>query len=374
MENAIPSDASGESLVARVHLTNYRNYESADVELAPGFNMVAGPNAQGKTNFLESLALLSTTRVLRGKRDHEVIRQGSSVAEVVATLAGSESTLGMRIESGVRKRAFLNGMSLPRAADLLGRLPSVSITAEDLALVRGDPGDRRLFLDLELSTYYPSYLRHFSLYKRALEQRNSLLKLARETAVAEDQFEPWEWQLAEHGAAMVGYRQDWTQELRPRASAIHAELAPGERLDLTLLTDETLETGPTFFAALGAGRRAEILRGSTALGPHRDELLLAVNQQEARLFGSQGQQRTAVIAVKLATLTLARERFGIRPLLLLDDILSDLDQHRRVHLVDTAVHYAAQTVLTCTEVAAAGERVRQISRVFQVSAGVITSE
>src|SRR4051812_39993171 len=158
--------------VAEVSLEGFRNYRHLTLALSPGFNVLTGRNGQGKTNFLEALYLLSTTRLLRGQRDAEAVMDGSVKAIVAAEMIEGRTRLAISLERGVRKRASLNGLNLPRAADLIGRLPCVSIGTEDMAIVRGEPTDRRLFLDLELSALYPGYLRHFTLYKRALEQRN----------------------------------------------------------------------------------------------------------------------------------------------------------------------------------------------------------
>jgi len=166
--------------VSSVHLDGFRNYENETVLLSKGFNVLAGKNAQGKTNFLEAIYLLSTTRLLRGQRDAEAIRQGHSRAIATVELGESETRLSVALEAGVRKRASINGLSLPRAADLIGRLPCVCVSTLDMAIVRGEPTDRRLFLDLELCALFPAYLRHLTLYKRALEQRNALLRDSRE--------------------------------------------------------------------------------------------------------------------------------------------------------------------------------------------------
>ena len=197
---------------------HFRNYRELDLALEPAFTILAGPNAQGKTNFLEAIYLLSTTRLLRSHRDHEAILAGEDKCRVSADLlTGTE--VAITLEHGHRKKAWLNGQGLPRAADLMGRLPSVAITIQDLEIVRGEPADRRLFLDLELSGLYPGYLRHFSLYKRALEQRNALLRNAQERAksgfsVDAWAFEAWEEQLAEHGAAMRQFRREYLTRLQ----------------------------------------------------------------------------------------------------------------------------------------------------------------
>lgn len=366
-------DTSGEiRFGARsVALRDFRNYETLDLELAEGFNVLAGPNAQGKTNFLEALHWVATTRLLRGMRDAEAIREGADEASVTIESLSTNTQLGLRLVRGSRKRATLNGVSLPRAADLLGRMPCVSLTTLDLPIVRSDPGERRMFLDVELSQLYPAYLRHLSLYKRALEQRNALVRASRERFVPASEFEPWEGPMAEHGAALREMRRTFLARLAPFAREVHASMGGGEGLHLAYTPRDDAEDASALGAAFAASRAADQARGGTGVGPHRDDFAIAIEDREARLFGSQGQQRTAVVALKMATLEVAREELGAPPLLLLDDMLSDLDETRRAMLVERTLECAGQAVLTCTEASAAGPEILERARVFNVRAGAI---
>lgn len=357
--------------VAHVSLRDFRNYENLSVDLSLGFNVVYGPNAQGKTNFLEALYFISATRLLRGQRDVEAIREGANGMRVAATLADSGTEVAVTLERGARKKALLNGLALPRAADLIGRLPCVCVSAADMEIVRGDPSERRLFLDLELSALFPAYLRHFALYKRALEQRNALLRDSRERSHPPEAFEIWEEQLANHGAAMRDTRRAYIAELTPLAQDIHSEMGQGESLSLSYLERDEATNYEALLSGLAGSRGADIARGGTSLGPHRDDLEILVGDREARLYGSQGQQRTGVISLKMATLSFGRDRVGQPPLLLLDDILSDLDERRRALLVQIVLSKAGQAVLTCTEASAAGDTILQQAKLFEVHAGTM---
>jgi DNA replication and repair protein RecF len=364
-------ETSRPGTVACVDIEDYRNYERAHADLAPGFNVVFGRNAQGKTNFLEAMYLLATTRLLRGKRDSEGIRDGSDSAKVSATLVGSGTEIAFAMERGFKKRALLNGVALPRASDLIGRLRVVCVSAADMEIVRGDPSQRRLFLDLELSAVSPAYLRHLTLYKRAMEQRNVLLRDSRDRRHAAETFEVWEDQIAQHGASIRRFRNDFVAELGPFAESVHSEMGAGERLTLGYRTQDECLSYEQLLEGLAGGRLLDIQKGATSLGPHRDDLEIGVQTREARLYGSQGQQRTAVISVKLAVLSLMRDREGMAPLLLLDDILSDLDEARRRMLVDIVFSRADQAVLTCTEASAAGKEILSRAKLFEVSSGTI---
>ncbi len=360
--------------IRQVTLTDFRNYHRETVELSEGFNVIAGPNAQGKTNFLEALYLLATTRLLRGKKDAEAIRDEAERATVSAIQFETETELSFLLERGVKKKALLNGLALPRASDLIGRLRCVCVSAADMEIVRGDPSQRRLFLDLELSALSPAYLRHLTLYKRAMEQRNALLRDSRERIHPPESFEVWEDQIAQHGAEIRNARLKFAEDLSPFAESVHHEMGAGEGLQLAYRIQDEAVTYESLLSGLAHGRSADVGRGATSLGPHRDDLDIQVDSREARLFGSQGQQRTAVIALKMATLSLIRDREGIPPMLLLDDILSDLDENRRAMLVEIVLSRAGQAVLTCTEASAAGDVILSRAKLFQVSDGTIQEQ
>lgn len=354
----------------RVVLTNFRNYRGLSLTLSSGFNVLSGPNAQGKTNFLEALALIASSRLLRGQRDAEAILEGEARAMVQVELGNGATSLGMALERGVKKRATLNGMNLPRAADLIGRMPAVCVTSADMELARGEPSERRMFLDLELSSLYPSYLRHLTGYRRALDQRNALLRHHTGWTPAE-LFEPWESQLSEHGAPLRQMRAAYVERLVPLAREVHSKMGHGEALSLHYVPKDDSTDPEALRAALEASRTHDAARGGTAVGPHRDDMSIVIGERDARLFGSQGQQRTAVIALKLACLQVAQEEIGRPSLLLLDDILSDLDEGRRSLLVEVVLERAGQAVLTCTEASAAGKRILELASVFEVRAGEI---
>lgn len=349
-------------------IQNFRNLDEVWLEPSQTFNILAGANAQGKTSILEAIHLVSTGRVLRGSKDSNAIQHEKDASIVKAVLTSSKTELLVELAHGKRKRTSINGLGLRRASDLMGRLPSVCFWAGDLAISQGEPAARRLFLDAELSQVYPGYLQSFALYKRALEQRNSLLKKSREgDRVDPDEFDAWEVHLATAGTDIRQYRQEYVAELSVISRQQHQAIAPAENFELSIdLADET-----DLATSLREFRVSDIRRGSTSVGPHRDDLVLCVNGMNVRQFGSQGQQRSVVISLKLGVLELARQKFGFPPLLLLDDIFSDLDASRRVQLVETASHLGGQVFLTCTEAEQAGEKLRAESRIYSVASGRI---
>lgn len=356
-------------MIERLICRRFRCLGEVSLEPGKGFNIIAGQNAQGKTSLLEAIHLCSTGRVWRGSRDLQAIQEGSEDFSVECTLSSSGTSLGVSLVRGGRKRALLNGVGLPRASDLLGRMPTVSFSARDLEIVSGDPADRREFLDEELSQMFPAYLRAFAGYKRALEQRNALLRQSRETGWMDaGLFSVWEAPLAEHGSQLRKMRQSWTEELQDEAKRAHGFLGAGEDLSLDYeARDEGLDE-----ESLRRSRGDDIARGSTGIGPHRDELMIRVAGREARLYASQGQQRTAVIALKLAVQALASRSFGLPPVLLLDDVFSDLDSSRRSRLVSHALQEGGQVFLTCTEAEQAGKELMERSQIFLVQSGQVS--
>ena len=359
------------SALDRISLYNYRNYRAANISLAPNLNVLAAENAQGKTNLLEAIFLLSTGRVLRGKLDKEAILEGEQESRVEGILNGSETKLAVTLESRGRKKAYVNSNPLPRTSDLLGRLPSVCISLEEMVLVRGEPADRRLALDLDLSALYPAYLSHLAHYKRALEQRNALLRQARFQSV-QGFIEPWNEQLAEHGSSLRSFRLRYVDEVFPYAAAQHSELSDGEDLKLDYLSKDNAITQQELLSEIENEQRGDLERASTSVGPHRDDLMIQIDGKEARLFGSQGQQRTAVLALRLGHLKLIEDVTSEVPILLLDDILSDLDSKRRNHLINSVLAHKGQSILTCTDIDAAGADISNRARIFSVYDGTIT--
>lgn len=355
--------------VRRLELRNFRNFQCLNLEVPSGFTIVAGQNAQGKTNLLEAVYALSTTRLLRSSRDADAIMNGCDSAGITAEVGPYSTSVELKFERGLRKKALLNGMPCPRASDIIGRVPSVVISSLDLAIARGEPADRRLFLDMTLSQTSPSYLEAFTNYRRALEHRNSLLKAAFLREVRVEELEVWEDVLAASGSAIRRQRRDFLEALDLRGKEAHSFLGGGEQLAVEYESKDDAESPEGLLSAYQSGRAIEIQRGTTQIGPHRDDIKLDVGGLDLRYFGSQGQQRTAVISLKLATLLTSADRLGMFPVLLLDDMLSDLDEGRRKRLVEWILGNAQQAILTCTEASAAGPDLLQRAAVYTVSAG-----
>lgn len=333
--------------VEHIELQEFRVYARAEVTFSPGVNILVGPNAAGKTTVLEALSLLATGRSFRGATDGDLARDGGPGYRVAGryTTALSSHTVEVRYTAaapplGAVKVAAVDGQRLGRPGELLGRLPLVSFSPDDLSLVKGGPAERRRFLDVFLAQTHPLYRDTLSRYQRTLAQRNALLgdlgarRLS--TAAAAMQLEPWDEALAAEAAVVQRHRDEAAGRLAgPAARAFHG-------LDPAPLA---LHYQPDPFDP--GHLPDELKRGLTLSGPHRDELLLTIGGQDARRFASQGQQRSVVLALKLSARQGIEDESGEAPVLLLDDVMSELDPGRRAALLPLLGR--CQAVVTATD-------------------------
>ena len=356
--------------VSQLQLTNFRNYARLQLQPDAGLCVLTGDNAAGKTNVLEAVFLCALGRSHRTSRDAELIRESEQPGAVALTLhtRGGTRSISCKLMAGERKRVLIDGTALSRSGELLGCLNVVMFAPEDLMLVKGGPGERRRFLDMEISQLRPAYYYTLQQYNVALKQRNALLKAEAETAL----LEPWDEQLSRLGAAITAERAQFLSELGGIASRLHLQLSGGRETLLLAYQPNLPDAEPDRLAAAMRERLFDALerdrfRGSTSVGPHRDDVAMALDGSDVRVYGSQGQQRTVVLSLKLSELQIMRQLRGESPVLLLDDVFSELDRRRQRMLLDAV--QGCQTFLTCThleELSAAGALQMQV---YSVSAG-----
>jgi len=373
-------------------LHNFRNYVRLDLDMPSGVTVLLGDNAQGKTNLLEAIYYLATTRSPHAGADSELVNWLAAEQEPLpyARLVGrmvrgaTESTIEITLtqqansETRYRKQIRLNGVA-KRAMDVLGQLNVVLFLPEDITLVSGSPSLRRRYLDATLCQIQPVYCRSLSRYNQVVTQRNALLRDLRERGGDPGQLAFWDERLVEHGAYLAGRRWEALLALDQLAHNIHGKLTDGgEQLHLRYVpsveTDGPVGTdavGAAFRAHLRALRQREIASGMTLVGPHRDEVRFVVNDVDAGIYGSRGQQRTAALALKLAEVDLMRRETGQQPVLLLDDVLSELDEHRRSFLVHALEDGVEQVIITTTDARILPEQFLQRCRLWQVQMGRI---
>jgi DNA replication and repair protein RecF len=337
-------------LTLRLH--QFRNYESACLRPAAGVTVLHGANAQGKTNLIEALYLCCVGRSHRTRRDADLVRWGAAAARVDAEAMREDGPHGVSVvltpAQARKKQVRVNGAPVQRLGEMMGHLNAVLFSPEDLRLVKDGPEGRRRFLDMEMSQLQPAYFYALQRYARALAQRNDLLRqlaAGRSSSALPDTLDAWDEQLAHFGGQIVQRRRAYMARLSERARAIHAELSGG-REDLILGYGTAVPDEAGLLAQLRARRADDLRRGTTGLGPHRDDFSMLLNGHEARAFASQGQQRTIALALKLSELDVMHEALGEWPMLLLDDVMSELDAARRLMLVGRMDK--VQTIITCT--------------------------
>ncbi len=367
-----------------LHLRQFRNYQEQKVEFTAAKTILVGNNAQGKSNLLEAVELLATLRSHRMARDRDLIREGEPVAQIQANLERQNgiSDLTLTLRRNGRRSVALNGESVRRQMDFLGVLNAVQFSSLDLDLVRGGPDGRRNWLDTLLIQLEPIYAHIWQQYNQVLRQRNAFLKQAQDSASSTQNLEQlavWDAQLATTGTKVIRRRDRAIQRLAPIAATWHANISGStEVLQIKYLPSVPLtqnhpeEVQLAFLTKIQQRSVAELYRGTTLVGPHRDEVELTINQTPARQYGSQGQQRTLVLALKLAELQLIEEVVKEPPLLLLDDVLAELDPSRQNQLLD-AIQDRFQTLITTTHLSSFDSQWLNSSQVLLVSAGEISS-
>ena len=383
--------------ITRLDLFDFRNYTALTFVPSPGLNLIVGPNAQGKTNLLEAIYILATTKSVRAGRDGEMVRFGADACRVVAEVH-RETQGDVRVElaigsptatniGGERKIVKVNNGRQARVTDLIGNVNAVLFSSVDLEIVKGEPEDRRRFLNYEVAQVSPRYALAYGAYKRSLEQRNRLLKDIKFGGAGINSLDVWTEQIAEHGAKLIERRRAYVEKLAIHTSAMHEaltegretqvlEYAPSFALAPGVITADEVKTA--FIAALADLRRDELQRGTTLLGPQRDDLRFCVGADaagaiEVQTFGSQGQQRTAALALRLAERRLIEEMVGEPPIVLLDDVLSDLDEFRRAQIFALALS-GGQTFLTTTDLAAIPKEAVGNATIWRVTNGIVEQE
>ncbi len=345
--------------IERLRLRNFRNYAELDLRLHPGMNLFFGQNGAGKTNLLEAVHYCALGKSHRAAGDRDAVRRdepGGAVGVSVLSDGGSRSEISIRLTPGEArgKAVFIDRKRAARMADLMGRVRCVIFSPEDLMLVREGPSVRRRFLDMLLSQLDPTYFLALQRYTRALEQRNSALREQKRTGQREDGLLfSYERLMAEAASVIIPGRRRVGARLRSAASEKYAAVCGRDSEVFDLLYEPCTEAAdPAVIreetALIWRGRRDEDrIRGGTSFGPHREDLRLTLDGREMKLYASQGQIRTAALAMKLAQLALIEEVSGEKPVLLLDDVMSELDMTRRTRLLEEIG--GALTFVTCTD-------------------------
>lgn len=336
--------------IKNLKLKNFRNYENESISFGEGLNVLFGKNAQGKTNCAEAVFYLCTGTSPRCRREKQLIRHGCDCAEISALAEGvyGEIEISAKItESG--REVKLNGNKITRNADILGNIYSVFFSPHELRLIQDGPDERRRFLNVSISQLSRPYYVALSRYNKILEQRNNLLK-NRDLQLVYETLPVWDEQLCKYAAVIASKRAEFVEMLAPIAAQIHAYITDGaEKLEVSpekKYKGDEKQLSERLFSELSANYDRDIRLGFTASGPHRDDLDIVIDGTDAKNFASQGQTRTAALSIKLAEVEIFKKLSGEYPVLVLDDVMSELDLPRRKKLATRT--QGLQTILTCT--------------------------
>ncbi|MCI8553533.1 MAG: DNA replication/repair protein RecF [Clostridiales bacterium] len=350
-------------MVQRLGWDGFRNLKVGELEPSPGVNILFGDNAQGKTNLLESLWLFTGGKSFRGAKDTEMVGFDREQASLFLTFTAQEREQEAEIQIEKRRRATLNGIAQPAPGRLTGVFGAVVFSPIHLGLVKEGPEGRRRFLDAACCQLKPAYMKALAVYQRVLNQRNALLRDKNRPAGFSQLLEIWDNRLAQAGGSLLTARQRYVEQLQPVASEHYRGLSHNcEQLKISYHSTagelsveksegrETAEWTACLLEALHSHRQSDQLAGFTTVGPHRDDLLLEVDGLSARSYASQGQQRSVVLALKLAEASLLEQAIGEKPVVLLDDVMSELDMSRQDYLLNRMGE--GQVFITCCDPAA----------------------
>lgn len=352
--------------IENIRLHNFRNYGELSLDFDPNLNIFLGKNAQGKTNLLESIYFLALTRSHRTSHDRELIGWEAKEMAVAASIAKKNTHVPLEVRLNSKGReAFVNHLRENRLADYIGQLNLIMFAPEDLELIKGSPSVRRRFLDMEIGQIRPVYLYDSLRYNRALKERNAYLKFD-EDKIDEHFLAVLDEQLVEHGNKVIAERENFIKNLEYYAQTIHNQLTHGAE-HLTISYKKHVQED--FAAELEKRHSFDIFRHQTSVGPHRDDLLFFVNGINVADFGSQGQQRTVALSIKLAEIDLIFAETGDYPILLLDDVMSELDNSRQLDLLETTLG-KTQTFITTTTLEHLQGLPEKLS-IFNVNAGSV---
>lgn len=359
-------------IIESVELKNYRNYDELHMDFSQGTNLLYGDNAQGKTNVLEAIYIACTTKSHRGTKDKDIIQFDRDESHIKLTVRKNDVPyrIDMHLKKNKAKGVAVNGIPIRKASELFGIVNVVFFSPEDLNLIKNGPAERRRFIDLELCQLNKLYVHALVQYNRIVIQRNKLLKELSFKPEYEETLDVWDMQLVQYGREVIRHRAEFISQLNEIIRGIHLQLS-GEKEELAIHYDPNVHPDQ-FEQALKKSRFQDMKQKTTLTGPHRDDISFYVNEIDIRKFGSQGQQRTAALSLKLAEIELVKKLVHDYPILLLDDVLSELDGNRQNHLLSVINHI--QTMITCTGLEDFINNRFKIDKIFKVVSGTIISE
>ncbi len=356
--------------IKKIKINNYRNYSEAEIDFHDKMNIIYGDNAQGKTNILESIYICATTKSHQGSRDKEIIKIGCDEAHVKMYIEkeGLEHYIDLHLKKNKPKGIAINGIPIKKSAELMGIINIVLFSPEDLNIIKNGPSERRRFTDMELCQLSRIYLDNLYRYSKVLNQRNHLLKQISHDESLYETLSVWDEQLIRYGKEIIRERKDFIEQLNDISSEIHRKLT-GEKENLSIQYEPCVSE-EEFAEKLYKNYKRDMYYQMTHIGPHRDDIKFISNDMDLRTYGSQGQKRTAALSLKLSEIEIVKKKTGDVPVLLLDDVLSELDRNRQNYLLESIE--GVQTIITCTGLEEFINHSLDVNSIYRIENGNVT--
>ena len=360
--------------IKNIELKDFRNYESLNTVFNENVNIFIGNNAQGKTNLLEAIYMNAMARSFKTSKDRELIRFGEEFCKIKtsAFFDNDEHITEIVINKEGKKGVKLDGVKIRKTSELLERIFIIIFSPEDLKIVKDEPEKRSRFIDRELCQIKPGYFNDLGNYRRVLKQRNTYLK---EMSIDSSVLDIWDHELARYGSRVISRRSEFIERIDGISRNIHTKISGGrEQLSLKYeaSVDKCEDTESRFYDILLSSRDDDIRNRNTGKGPHKDDIKISANGVDLRKFGSQGQQRTAALSLKLSEIKLIEDEIGEKPILLLDDVLSELDNDRQTYLINSLG--GNQLFITTTDISGKVARSLPEGKIFKIKAGEVEME
>ncbi len=335
--------------IKRITLTNFRNYEKQIIEFDKDLNIIYGNNAQGKTNIIEAIFLSAMGKSFRAKKDKDLIRFGAENAKIEVEFQKIDRDGNISVLIDNKKTFFINGVKQNKISDIIGKINVVIFTPDDIDIIKEGPARRRKFIDMMISSLKPNYIHILNNYNKTLEQRNSYLRQIKYEKKSEKMLDIWDEQLSDFAEKVFLYRKIYIEKISERILDIHNLITKSgkQEEEISIKYISTGKDKETFLENLKKSRQIDISKGYTSVGVHRDDLIIYINKRPVSVFGSQGQQRTSVLSLKLTELSIVKDEIGESPILLLDDFMSELDKNRRESFLEKIE--GNQVIITCTD-------------------------
>ena len=333
--------------IKNILLENFRNYDNQEINLNENINIIYGNNAQGKTNIIESVFLCAYGKSFRAKKDKELIKFDKDLCKVEVSYSKIDREGTIKAEINDKKTFFVNGVKQNKISDIIGKINVVIFTPDDIEIIKDGPQKRRRFLDMMISSLRPNYLHLLNSYNKVLEQRNNFLRQIKLENKNPAMLDIWDEQLSEYSFKIYEYRKYFIEKIANSIEDIHSLITKCGKEDIKIKYISNSKNKESFLENLKKSRAVDIKRGFTATGVHRDDFMIYINSRPVSIFGSQGQQRTAILTLKLCELKIVKEEIGDTPILLLDDYMSELDEKRRTSFLENIK--GNQVIITCTD-------------------------